>query len=849
MKNDIRHLLPSPDGSVAGFQSTRRLPGLFGRLPTLFLRSARAWLSSLALLMLPLAATAVTLNPVADTDSQSDVAAGTNATLNISQYCTPFIKFDLSSVSGTVTNATLRVYFGGQPATTITVSTTSNDTWVEGGTKPTQGSVITTKALGATSAGYIEFDLTSHTVSKMSGNKIVSVTLNNTLGGWNGLNSRQAASNKPELVVTTSGGGSVLVTGISVTPSSTSVQTGATTALTATVTPSNATNKILSWTSSNGSVATVNSSGVVTGLTAGSTSVVAHSTDGSAINSNTSTITVFAPGGTTTYNPVADTDSQSDAAAGTNANLNISQYCTPFFKFDLGAVSGAVTNATLRVYFGGGLPATTLNVSTTNNDTWVEGGTKPTMGSTIVSQSLGATGAGYLSINLTSHVQTKMSGNKIVSVTLSDTGSGWMGLNSRQASSNKPELVVTTSGGGGGSVPVTGVTINPGSAFVTVNGTTTFTPTVTPSNATNKILTWLSNNTTAATVNSTGVVTGHAVGSAGITAKSTDGSNITSNIATVTVSAGGGTVSRPSYNTGNGFFVLNGKLYDANGVQFTIRGVNKLHWDSTSPGIPATGANTERWVIDFNQPTSTNLALMQQSIDNHIVPMPGNWGASSCPPETELPGIVDKWVAQAAAWKTIDRYMILNIANELGGGNSTVWRDAYITAIGRLRAAGYLCTIAVDAGGCGQDNDDIANYALAIYNSDPQKNVIFDQHIYGNWGINGQPTWAIDLPTALDRLVNTGLCCFVGEFGPGRNIGPSPTLITPAQIITACDSRGLGWLAWAWDDPAFNADDNWFALSFTGNYTSSADLTTFGKDVVENPSYGLKARAVKQTHF
>jgi uncharacterized protein YjdB len=849
MKNDIRRPLPSPNGSVAGVQSTRRLPRLFDRLLNPCLHVSRTWLASLALLALPLAATAVTLNPVADTDNQSDVAAGTNANINISQFCTAFIKFDLSSVSGTVTNATLRVYFGGQAATTITVSTTSNDTWVEGGTKPTKGSTITTKALGATTAGYITFDVTAHTVGKMSGNKIVSVTLSNTLSGWSGLNSRQASSNKPELVVTTSGGGSVLVTGISITPASASIQTGSTTTLTATVTPSNATNKTLSWTSSNASVATVNSSGTVSGVTAGSANIVAHSTDGSAINSNNSAITVTVPaGGTTTLNPVADTDNQSDVAAGTNATINISQFCTPFIKFDLTGVSGSVTNATLRVYFGGGLPATTLNVSTTSNDTWVEGGTKPTTGSAITSQAIGATGTGYLSINLTAHVQTKMSGNKIVSVTLSDTGSGWMGLNSRQAASNKPELVITTSGGGG-SVPVTGVTINPGSAFVTVNGTATFTPTVTPSNATNKTLTWASSNTTAATVNTTGVVTGHAVGSAGITAKSADGSNITSNIAMVTVSSGGGTATRPGYNTGNGFFVLNGKLYDANGVQFTIRGVNKLHWDSASPGIPATGANTERWVIDFNQPTATNIALMQQSISNHIVPMPGNWGATSCPPETELPGIVDKWVAQASAWKTLDRYMILNIANELGGGNSTVWRDAYITAIGRLRAAGYLCTIAVDAGGCGQDNDDIANYAAAIFNSDPQKNVIFDQHIYGNWGINGQPSWAIDLPTALDRLVATGLCCFVGEFGPGRNIGPSPTLITPGQIITACDSRGLGWLAWAWDDPAFNADDNWFAMSFTGNYNSSADLTTFGKDVVENTSYGLKARAVKQTHF
>jgi len=47
---------------------------------------------------------------------------------------------------------------------------------------------------------------------------------------------------------------------------------------------------------------------------------------------------------------------------------------------------------------------------------------------------------------------------------------------------------------------------------------------------------------------------------------------------TITVATGaptGGTVSRPSYNTGNGFFVLNGKLYDPNGNEFRMRGVKQ----------------------------------------------------------------------------------------------------------------------------------------------------------------------------------------------------------------------------------------------------------------------------------
>ena len=59
----------------------------------------------------------------------------------------------------------------------------------------------------------------------------------------------------------------------------------------------------------------------------------------------------------------------------------------------------------------------------------------------------------------------------------------------------------------------------------------------------------------------------------------------------------------------------------------------------------------------------------------------------------------------------------------------------------------------------------------------------------------------------------------------------------------AAEAHGFGWLAWAWDDPASGADDSWFALSRDGAYDSSADLTQFGREVVEDPDHGLLALA------
>jgi chitodextrinase len=146
-----------------------------------------------------------TLNPTDDTDSQSDVAAGTNTTLNSSQWCHLFMKFNLSSISGTVTSARLRIYqSSASSAYTLNVNSTNVDTWTEGGTKPTTGSLITSKsATGA--VGYQEIDITSTVVAEMGSNKILSLSLTTNLGTWTGFNSRQNASNKPQLVVITSG--------------------------------------------------------------------------------------------------------------------------------------------------------------------------------------------------------------------------------------------------------------------------------------------------------------------------------------------------------------------------------------------------------------------------------------------------------------------------------------------------------------------------------------------------------------------------------------------------------------------------------------------------------------------
>ena len=85
------------------------------------------------------------------------------------------------------------------------------------------------------------------------------------------------------------------------------------------------------------------------------------------------------------------------------------------------------------------------------------------------------------------------------------------------------------------SVPATGVTLNKKSASVKKDGTIKLTATVAPADATNKNVTWSSDNESVATV-SDGVVTGVATGTAQITATTVDGNHTASCTVTVTTS-------------------------------------------------------------------------------------------------------------------------------------------------------------------------------------------------------------------------------------------------------------------------------------------------------------------------
>ena len=248
----------------------------------------------------------------------------------------------------------------------------------------------------------------------------------------------------------------VPVSSVTLNKSSLSMTTGGTATLTATVLPSNATNKTVIWGSSDANVVTV-SDGALTAKKAGR-----------------ATITVT---------------SAADTSKKAQCTVTVTDPAVP--------VSSVTLNkSTLSMTTGGTatLTATVLPSNATNKTvTW---GSSDANVVTVSDGALAAKKAGRATITVTSAADT----------------------------SKKAQCMVTVTDP---AVPVTGVAVSPVSLKLqlqtgkTVTGA--LTATVSPSNATDKSVTWSSSNTAVATVNSTGRVTARAAGTATVTVKTADG--------------------------------------------------------------------------------------------------------------------------------------------------------------------------------------------------------------------------------------------------------------------------------------------------------------------------------------
>lgn len=148
--------------------------------------------------------TTVTLNPTEDRNTQNDSTGGTNPIIACSRYNTIYLKFDLASVTGTLTSAKLRIYKASATSGMgATVSQIASDSWTQAtapASLPAVGAAITSSST-PDAAGYIEIDITAYVQSQVNGDKILSVALNTSLDTWTDFHSKEGV-NKPQLVIT-----------------------------------------------------------------------------------------------------------------------------------------------------------------------------------------------------------------------------------------------------------------------------------------------------------------------------------------------------------------------------------------------------------------------------------------------------------------------------------------------------------------------------------------------------------------------------------------------------------------------------------------------------------------------
>ena len=328
-----------------------------------------------------------------------------------------------------------------------------------------------------------------------------------------------------------------LATGVTLDKTTASIVVDKTLQLTATVTPSNTTNKAVTWSSSNTSIATVNSNGLVTAKAVGTATITVTTADGSN-KSATCQVTV------TPQLATGITMSQTSASIVVDKTLQLSATITPSNTTNK-TVTWTSSNTNVATVSSTGLVTAKALGTATITVTTTDGSNKSaTCQVTVTPQlatgvSLNRTSASIVvdkTLQLTATVSPSNTTNPAVTWKSSNTSIATVsstGLVTAKAVGTAT-ITVTTADGSNKSatcqVTVTpqlasGVTLDKTSASIVVDKTLQLTATVSPSNTTNPAVTWKSSNTSIATVSSTGLVTAKAVGTATITVTTADGSN------------------------------------------------------------------------------------------------------------------------------------------------------------------------------------------------------------------------------------------------------------------------------------------------------------------------------------
>ena len=294
------------------------------------------------------------------------------------------------------------------------------------------------------------------------------------------------------------------VNSITLNATSVNLAVGGTTQLTATVKPTDATDKTVTWSSDNESVATVNSSGKVTAISAGNATISCMANDGSGVEA-TCNVNVSAWGVEINETNFPDENFRNFllnynlGSDGVFTDNEISQITTLYLaNKNIERLKG-IEYFTALTY----LRCERNNINGDAMDELID----------CLPQS---DSSNIIYVYDNTHNDEKNVCTKPQVAAAKDKG--WT-----------PLYVISENSFGfysGSDILITSITLNKTSLSLETGENETLTPTILPTNATNQNVTWSSSNTSVAAVTSSGKVTAVAAGSATITCKANDESGV-----------------------------------------------------------------------------------------------------------------------------------------------------------------------------------------------------------------------------------------------------------------------------------------------------------------------------------
>lgn len=347
----------------------------------------------------------------------------------------------------------------------------------------------------------------------------------------------------------------VPVTGVVLNKAATTIIIGKTETLIATVNPTNATNKNVTWSSNNTAIATVNATGIVTAVSAGTARITVTTQDGAktafcdvTVIAQPYLVLDFETGKLTGFTSISG-NAFSDARI---AN-EVSFWGGPFNQQGTWHMWG-FKNATDDTPTG---EMRTQNFTLSGNgqiSLMIAGGNDLANVYVALCNSAGAELVKATGSNNEAYTTVSLNGASYVGTTCflkvidnSTTGFGHINLD---------DIRIPTATA---MYPVISVSLNKSATSIIVGSTESLSTSFVPSNATNKNVTWSSNNSSVATVSAAGIVTAVAPGTARITVSSQDGGR--TSFCDVTVIAQPYLVYNFETGTLNGWTILSGNAF------------------------------------------------------------------------------------------------------------------------------------------------------------------------------------------------------------------------------------------------------------------------------------------------